>query len=281
MKDRSDKISKDYNSISQGFKIAVVLLLFFITLIRLALVFYFPSFDIISDKIFLSVLLFILFYLWIQEVVDFYRLVVIHKDLREAHEQLKEAEVDTVAALAKAEEAKDIYTRGHSERVTEISLAIADQMNLGDEAKKILSRAGILHDIGKIGISDLILWKKEKLTDEEWEIIKTHSQDGVKILEPLKFLAKERKIILEHHERYDGKGYPAGLKGNEVSREAYILSVADSFDAMNSERPYRKALSKDAIIAELNKARGTQHSPEVIDAFFALLEKRPELWEKR
>jgi len=193
---------------------------------------------------------------------------------------LKQAEFDIIAALINAEEAKDAYTSGHSDRVTKISVAIVNEMKLGDDFKKTITRAGLLHDIGKIGISDAILLKKEKLTEEESEVIKSHSKRGAEILKPLTFLSPESKIILHHHEHYDGKGYPDGLKDDEIPLGSLILAVADAFDAMSSERPYRKALEKDAIITELKKSRSTLHKPEITDVFLGLIEKKPELWNK-
>ena len=269
-----------YRSVSHGFKIAVVILIFVLTVIRLLLIQYFPSNEIIPDKFFLLIILAILFYLWIQELIDFQKVVNMHEALRIAHEQLKSAEVDTIGALIKTEEAKDLYTKGHSERVTKIALDIANELNLSDDKKIIINRAGILHDIGKIGLSDAILNKKEKLTDEEFETIKKHPGNAADILQPLKFLASEKEVIVQHHERYDGKGYPRGLKEAEIRFEAMVIAVADAFDAMNSKRAYREALNRDTIISELKKSRGTQHSPEVIDTFINMLSKNPELWEK-
>ena len=266
---------------SNAFKLSMVVLLFSLTLIRLACIVYFPSVEIISDRILLAVTLFIVIYLWAQEVRDYHRLLNLHKHLQETNEQLKASEIDTIAALIKAEEEKDEYTRGHSDRVTKIAMAIAQEMGLDKEKKALIERAGILHDIGKIGICDSILLKKEKLTDEEWSVIKSHPDKGDKILEPLKFLPKEREIILSHHERYDGKGYPRGLKGEQIQIEALILAVADAFDAMNSTRSYRQSLSREAIISELERSRGTQHAAKITDAFLKLLKKRPELWERQ
>ena len=273
------KSSSKLRSISRNFKITTVILLFVLTAIRLALYFSFPKAEIISDKVFLFIVFFIVTYLWIQEVRDYYYLLALNKNLEEMHEQLERSEVETIASLIKTEEAKDLSTSGHSERVTKISLAIAEEMQLSDEVKKSISRAGILHDIGKINISDAILFKEEELTDAEWEIIRSHPEEAARILEPLKFLSKERDIILDHHERYDGKGYPRGLKGDEISIEAAILAVADTFDAMNFVRPYRDALGEKEIIVELAASRGKQHSPKVVDVFLELLEKRPELWK--
>lgn len=275
------KVKSKKSSVSNAFKLSMVVLLFSLTLIRLACTVYFPSIEIISDRVLLTVTLFIVVYLWIREVRDYHRLLALNKNLQKTNEQLKASEIDTIASLIKAEEEKDGYTRGHSDRVTKISLAIAHEMELEEEKKKLIERAGILHDIGKIGICDAILLKKEKLTDEEWGVIKSHPDKADKILEPLKFLPKERDIILSHHERYDGKGYPRGLKGNQICIEALILAVADAFDAMNSARSYRQPLSKESIISELEKSRGTQHSAEVVDVFLKLLKKRPDLWERQ
>jgi len=266
-------------SISRNFKLTTVILLFLLTAIRLGLYFSFPNSEIISDKVFLSIVFSIVTYLWIQEVRDYYFLLALNKNLEEAHEQLERSEVETIASLIKTEEAKDLSTCGHSERVTRIAVAIAEEMRLSPEAIKIISRAGILHDIGKINISDAILFKKEKLTDAEWEIIRSHPEEAARILEPLKFLSKERDIILDHHERYDGTGYPRGLKADEIPIESAILSVADTFDAMNFVRPYRDALGEKEIIIELTMSSGKQHSPQVVDVFLGLLKKRPELWK--
>jgi putative nucleotidyltransferase with HDIG domain len=271
---------KSYRSVSHSFKLAVVALLFFLILVHLGMAFYFPNIDIISDKVVLFILLFIAAYLWIQELRDYYVLLALHKGLQRAYEQLKQSEIDTIAALIKTEEEKDVDTRGHSERVARISLAIADEMGMDAYAKNTIFRAGILHDIGKIGVNDTILNKVEKLTDAEWSVIKSHPRIAIEILDPLKFLARERNIILSHHERYDGKGYPEGLKGEEICIEARIMAVADAFDAMNSRRAYRDALPREKIISELNGARDTQFSAQIVDIFIRLLEKRPSLWER-
>ncbi|OGX45811.1 MAG: hypothetical protein A3G38_00330 [Omnitrophica WOR_2 bacterium RIFCSPLOWO2_12_FULL_51_8] len=277
---KQDGRKRSYRSVSHNFKIAVVLLLFILTAIRLALVYHYPSAEIIPDKIFLIAVLAVILYLWLQELSDFHKLININQDLEAAHEQLKQAEIDTIASLINAEEAKDVYTRGHSERVTKVALAIARQMNLPEEDRQVITRAGILHDIGKIGISDEVLHKQEKLNDEDWRIIKSHPENGINILKSLKFLAEEREIILGHHERFDGKGYPRGLKSEEIPLEAAILAVADAFDAMNSRRSYRGALDEEAIVNELINGRGSQHAPEATDALLQLLKNNPRLWER-
>jgi putative nucleotidyltransferase with HDIG domain len=269
------------SGVRDPFKLSIVVLFFILAVIRLVEVLYFPAVELVSDKMLIAVMLFIVVYLWGRKVNIHRRLLDAYKNLQKANEQLKVSEIDTIAAMIDAEENKDGYSRGHSERVTRIALAIAEEMGLSEESKKLIQRAGILHDIGKIGIFDTILCKKEKLTEEEWRVIRSHPDKGYKMLEPLKFLPVEREIVLSHHERYDGTGYPRGLKGGQIRMEALISAVADTFDAMNSARSYRQALSKEAIILELKRARGTQHSPEVIDVFLRMLEDKPGLWAKQ
>lgn len=271
--------SQHYETSSYRIKIIVVALLSIFTVIRLLMLLYFPSYGI-SDKVFFLTIMCVMFYLWNQELLDFKEIAQMHKELLRIHEELQEAEVATMAVLIKTEEAKDVYTRGHSEIVKKVSLAIAQEMKLDEETMKVIARAAILHDIGKIELSENLLNKKEPITDSERELFKKHPDNAIKILEPLKFLLKEKDVILQHHEHYDGKGYPKGLKGEEICLEAKIIAVADAFDAMNSKRAYRQALSINAITAELQKCRGTQFSSEVVDIFLALLEKNPQLWER-
>jgi putative nucleotidyltransferase with HDIG domain len=265
---------------SYNFKITMVVLLFVLTSAKLGQIMYLPDFEIISDKMLLFVVLFIVAYLWIQELRDYHRLSGLHRELQQSHLHLKEAEIDTIASLVNVVEAKDPYTCGHSERVTKIALAIADEMKLSEDSKSLISRVGVLHDIGKIGISDAILHKKESLTEEDWKVIKEHPDKAVRILEPLKFLSAVRDVIAGHHERYDGTGYPRGLKGEEISIETLVLAVADAFDAMNSRRAYREPMSKETIAGELKNGRGAQHAVAVVDALFKVLEKKPRLWER-
>jgi putative nucleotidyltransferase with HDIG domain len=280
MKKETDLMIETRIGASLDFKLAMVVILFFLIATQLAFLYKRIFYSILPDTVVLTVGLLITLYLWIVEVRGRHFLANLNRELEITQEQLKQDEIDIMTALINALEQKDPYTSGHSERVTKVALAIADEMGLKPQAKREISRAGILHDIGKIGISDVILHKKEPLTDEEWKLIKGHPDMAIDILKPLKFLEKEKEIIRSHHEHYDGKGYGGGLKSDEICQEAQILSVADSFDAMNSDRPYRPRLKKDEVINELNRARDSQHASEVIDALFAALKKRPELWEK-
>jgi putative nucleotidyltransferase with HDIG domain len=183
------------------------------------------------------------------------------------YEEQENTYLNTVQALVSAIEASDAYTRGHSERVTRYSMALGRRIGLGDDALKRLERAAVLHDIGKIGIDISILHKREKLTPADIDILKQHPSIGVRILEPIHFLGEVRDIIEQHHERYDGLGYPKGLMADEWLIEAKILAVCDTYDAMTSDRPYRKALSQEIAIQEIRDHAGRQFDPELAEAF--------------
>jgi len=180
---------------------------------------------------------------------------------------------DTViASLANAIEAKDKYTEGHNERVSRYSVALARAAGLSERDQKIIRMAGILHDIGKIGVPDKVLNKKGPLNDKEFSRILSHPQKGEKILEPLRSLGGVRDAVLYHHERYDGKGYPLGLKGYQIPIIARIVAIADSYDAMTTTRPYRKGLSRDRAIEELQHKAGQMWDPDLVKIFVELLQ---------
>ena len=183
------------------------------------------------------------------------------------YENIYENLFATLYAFVNAVEARDLYTREHSSRVTGISMIIGKQMGCRAEELDILNFAGHLHDIGKIGIRDDILLKPGRLTDEEFEKIKEHPTIGANILEQMGFWEKEREIIRCHHERYDGTGYPDGLKQAEIPLLARILSVADVYDAMASDRAYRKRMEEDLILKIINEGIGSQFDPDVVAAF--------------
>lgn len=181
-------------------------------------------------------------------------------DIRAGH-------LETIQALALALDAKDPYTRGHSERVAEYAVQIATEMRLSHSEVEMVRYAGVLHDIGKIGISDAVLNKVGRLTDAEFELIQAHTTIGAHVVKPVGFLRGVSKVIRHHHERYDGRGYPDGLKGEEIPLAARILAVADAFDAMTSDRVYRAGLNREEAELELLKGRGTQFDPQVVDVF--------------
>jgi putative nucleotidyltransferase with HDIG domain len=172
-----------------------------------------------------------------------------------------------VKSLVSALEAKDKYTRDHSNRVTEFSLAIARAMGLDDRELQDLEMAAILHDVGKIAIPEKILNKKTKLTDEEFAVIRQHPVIGETILKPVVELQTIARIVRHHHERYDGRGYPDGLKGQAIPIGARIMTVADAYDAITSSRPYRDYESHNYAVKEIIKCSGMQFDPEVVEHF--------------
>lgn len=187
------------------------------------------------------------------------------------YEDLQQLLINTITSFASVIDAKSPWTRGHSERVTQYAVAIGMTMELDKDAIKGLRLAGTLHDIGKIGLYDVVLEKPSNLTPKEYELVKEHSAKGASILEPIKELKDIISIIKYHHERIDGKGYPDGLKGEDIPLLARILCVADAYDSMTADRPYRKAHSKAFAISELKRCSGTQFDPGVVEAFLKVL----------
>jgi len=183
--------------------------------------------------------------------------------------------LNIIYALAATVDAKDHYTYGHSKKVSEYAVAIAKELGLSQERIATIRAAGLLHDIGKIGIPDSILKKEVTLTEEEWEQVKAHPQDGVEILRHVINLVNCLPAILHHHEHYDGKGYPFGLKGEDIPLEARILAIGDAYDAITSLRPYHERLSPQQALNELRHYAGTQFDPELVDAFCNITELTP------
>jgi hypothetical protein len=191
----------------------------------------------------------------------------LYTDMRQVH-------FDTVRTLTSAIDASDPYTRGHSERVTHYSVATARALRLSERRIQAIEYAGFLHDMGKIGIHHDILTKPGTLTEEEWDTMKAHPEIGARIVSDLDFLKGAREVVLYHHERYDGKGYPEGLAGDEIPLEARIAKVADAFDAMMSDRPYRSSLGLKTAVDELVRGKGTEFDPAVVDVFVDLVNKK-------
>lgn len=179
--------------------------------------------------------------------------------------------LNTIKALAAAIDAKDPYTHGHSERVSKMAVQLAKRLNFSEMETEYIEYAAILHDIGKIGIEDSILQKKDRLTDEEFEKIKKHPVIGAGIIDSIEFLKRCSDTVLHHHEHYDGKGYPSGLKGEGIPKNARLLAIADAYDAMSSDRPYRKKLSEQEILEELKNESGKQFDPVMTKEFISLV----------
>ena len=176
-----------------------------------------------------------------------------------------------ISSLANAIEAKDKYTEGHNGRVSRFAVALSRAYGLTAKEQEIVKMAGILHDIGKIGVPDSVLNKPGPLEKDELEKILAHPREGEKILKPLRSLSAVRDVVLYHHERYDGRGYPEGLKGEEIPIYARIVAVVDSYDAMTTTRPYRQALSRAQAIKELEEKAGQMWDPELVRLFVELL----------
>jgi HD-GYP domain-containing protein (c-di-GMP phosphodiesterase class II) len=189
---------------------------------------------------------------------------------------LERGYLETIRALANSIDAKDPYTRGHSARVTNVALAIGRELQIPEDQLRILSYAGTLHDIGKIGIPEGILGKKALLDEKERHLIQQHPVFGERIIEPIDFLAPVRSLVRHHHERYDGSGYPDGLKGEQIPLMARILNAADTYDAITSTRPYQAAQDDQQAITILQRLRGKQIDPQVCDALVTVIQNKTD-----
>jgi putative nucleotidyltransferase with HDIG domain len=199
--------------------------------------------------------------------------------LMESNQRLEESALEAVESLNAAVDAKDPYTAGHSQRVQRVALAIGAELGLSAERLDALRFAGVFHDIGKLSVPDAILTKPDRLTPEEYEVIKRHPEDGAGIVGRLGRLREAVPLIRHHHERWDGRGYPEGLAGERIPLEAAVVGLADAWDAMTSERPYSRARSLEDAAREIRNGRGTQFAPSVVDAFFAALRREPAAFE--
>ena len=201
--------------------------------------------------------------------------VICARNIRELFQsrRIEQMSFQTIQTLANAIDAKDPYTKGHSTRVSQYSVLIAKALGWEKERIDDLRCAALLHDIGKIGVPDSILNKPTRLTDVEFDIIKSHTTVGAAILRERTVVDSAENVAYSHHERYDGKGYPRGLQGTQISEEARIVGIADAFDAMNSNRVYRKACDRDYIYRQLTEGRGKQFDPEYVDILI-------DLWDR-
>jgi putative nucleotidyltransferase with HDIG domain len=193
---------------------------------------------------------------------------------------LKRSYFDTIKAVTNSVEARDPYTRGHSQRVGEIAKIIAEELGWSQQERDLIDWGSVLHDVGKIGIPDTVLNKPGKLTDEEYGVIKTHPSIGAEIVKEISFLDPIMPYVLEHHERYDGKGYPKGLAGDGISIKARLLAVADCYDAMTTDRPYRNGLEPEIAFNEIVKNAETQFDPEIVEAFKRSYRSGNKIYEK-
>jgi putative nucleotidyltransferase with HDIG domain len=195
------------------------------------------------------------------------------RELMESYERLELSSLEAIETLNATVDAKDPYTAGHSQRVQEIALAVARELKLGAGQLDALRLAAPLHDIGKLRVPDAILLKPDRLTADEYEVIKRHPADGADIVCKLGRLREAVPLIRHHHERWDGKGYPDRLAGDAIPLEACVVGLADAWDAMTTDRPYHRALTREEAAEQVREGRGTQFAPDVVDAFFRVLRR--------
>jgi putative nucleotidyltransferase with HDIG domain len=205
------------------------------------------------------------------------------KQLAEKHLELRVAYIQTIRALAEAVDAKDAYTRGHSERVGVYASKMARELGLPRDLIERVYISGLLHDVGKIGVRDSVITKPDRLTPDEYEEIKAHPEIGARILQPVEFLADVVPCVRHHHEWYDGsdRGYPDRLRGDRIPLPSRIILVADTVEAMTSDRPYRRGLALEAVVQELHKYAGSQFDPHCVDVMLRLLEREGDAFVRR
>ncbi|HLB61581.1 MAG TPA: HD-GYP domain-containing protein [Actinomycetota bacterium] len=194
------------------------------------------------------------------------------RELEEALGRLQETYLATMKALAQVVEAKDLVTRGHLDRTHAYGLALARRIEPSLGASVELGYGFFLHDIGKVGVPEGVLCKRGPLSEKEWEVMRAHPVIGAQIVEPMRFLGPAVDVVRHHHERFDGAGYPERLRGEEIPLVARMFALADSFDAMTSDRPYRRAMPAEQALEEIAEHAGTQFDPEVAKVFIRLVE---------
>jgi putative nucleotidyltransferase with HDIG domain len=199
------------------------------------------------------------------------QLLAYAEENRRLYGTLEDGYLDTIVALANSLDSKDAYTRGHSQRVGELSVEIGRELGLPESELRLLRYGGILHDIGKIGIVESILHKASRLTEEEMTVMREHPMIGDSIVGPIRFLNPVRAAIRHHHERFDGSGYPDGLRGDQIPLIARVVACADTFDACTSQRPYQPAMSHPVALEIIAGLRGKQLDPRVVDALTRLV----------
>ncbi len=201
------------------------------------------------------------------------------RELMDSYRRLEESSLEAIESLNATVDAKDPYTAGHSARVQRIALAVAEELGIARERLDAVRFGGLFHDIGKIAVPDSILTKAGALDNDEYAVVKRHPGDGADIVGHFSRLHDAVPLIRHHHERWDGKGYPDNLAGDEIPAEACVVGLADAWDAMTTDRPYRPALTLEEAAAEVRRCRGTQFSPEVVDAFFSAFRRHPAVFE--
>jgi len=202
------------------------------------------------------------------------QLLAYDKENRGLYQSLERGYLETILALANSIDSKDAYTRGHSQRVGDMAAEIGRELGLSEQDVKQLRYGGILHDIGKIGITENILCKQTQLTADEMSVMREHPAIGASIVGPVTFLGTARDAVRSHHEKWNGTGYPEGLKGQQIPLIARVVACADTWDACTSTRPYQRAMGAQAAMEVMNRLRGVSLDPDVVDALARVLEKK-------
>lgn len=229
--------------------------------------YFISSSEFINVSVFLIMAILINRQIYMSALKDFRHKELLIASVTEERNRVSAISMQTILSISNAVDAKDSYTQEHSKRVSEYSVMIARKLGYDDKRIEEIRKIALLHDIGKIAVSDSILKKPARLTAEEYEVMKSHTTAGGQILKDLTIVENVSLGAMYHHEKYDGTGYPKGLSGEDIPIEARIIAVADAFDAMNSNRVYRKSLTKEKILAELENGKGKQFDPELIDLF--------------
>jgi HD-GYP domain-containing protein (c-di-GMP phosphodiesterase class II) len=266
-------------ALSGHFKITTVVLLLALIVFKALNTWRFPNEEIIPDSVTLVLTIALLIYLWVHEVIDRDRLFSMNLRLAASREKMKQSQINALQTLISALEEKHPQFLGHSRRVTALAEGIALRLKLRAEEIDLVRTAAQLHDIGIVRVMDEVFDKKDNLSDSQWADIKLHPAVSSEILATGEFLQQESALVRAHHERFDGKGYPDALRGEDISMGGRILAVADAFDAMNSPRSYRPLpLSQQFIIRELRANAGQQFDPRVVSALLELLNEKPQTW---
>jgi HD-GYP domain-containing protein (c-di-GMP phosphodiesterase class II) len=274
-----DSRDRESMALSAHFKLTTVVVLLALIVFKALNTWRFPNEEIIPDSVMLAVTIALLIYLWVRELIDRDRLYAMNIKLTASREKMKQSQINALQTLLSVLEKKHPHFRGHGRRVTALAEGIAGRLGLPADEIEQIRTAAQLHDIGIIGVTDDVFDKKDNLSDTQWAAIRLHPALSSDILSSADVLRLESAIVRGHHERFDGKGYPDALRGEDISIGGRILAVADAFDAMNSPRSYRPLpLSQQFIIRELRANAGLQFDPRVVSALLKLLSEKPQVW---
>jgi len=267
--------------LTSSFKIWLVAFIFFLTFLHVFNIVFLPQESIIPEKMMLGIVLGLMAFLWLEEVRDRHRLQIVINDLSLIERDQKGSETDAISALLLVQETVSPESHRHAQRVLSMGQAMGEALEFSWEQMKVLRRACILHDLGKLSLPGGIRNKRYiQMTDEEKALFRKHPRKTVELLTPLRFLVREKVIILHHHERMDGQGYPSGLKGEQIPLESRMIAIANAFDALNRIRLERQeGCTEDFVLEELRRFGGSRLDARLVVKFLEVLRKNPEFWK--